>query len=607
MIVGIVIAAVLAQVDSPALAPTEVFKRVAASVVIVRTAGDGGVFAQGSGVVIGLGRVATNAHVVGAALEATVSYGSRQWRSSSISRDRERDIAVLSIEGFDLPAPVIGSAASLEVGSHVYVVGAPRGLELSLSDGLVAGLRELDSSSPLLQLTAPISPGSSGGGVFDAQARLVGLATLVLRDSQNLNFALPIDWVVAPRGEGAAARPTSVAFASAGASDAGPSTSDSVAGVLPGAVIELRVGLEKLVTRMKLARTQLPKVAAFLSKPHLEPREPPRAPRHKTRSEILREVHDLFPLTELVDLRRFPEGRKPGESVLNIEIEIETDTKKLRERVDYGIAQLERLVTCARQVEDKGAAAWVSCSQLSRLCPSEVGGTKGELFYFRTAENYALVREVVSGPEDIPKENEGPWRREHDTMAQQFSEDGTSREATAIRADAQAIQFAACGTALHFMGAFAETGVLLDWEHESPWVWTKLSRFQSICTVPLAVQPTSRRLHELAEKYPSDTKLASAVETIGPHCELAAARVCKHVFQIREKWALEYWDGDCRPQRATVADIRKEAERLGRARSELLKEEHLLLADQVEACAAAFTVGYRWSAEPLDPSECRRR
>lgn len=608
MILGAVITALLTQASAPALPPPELFKKVSRSVVIVRTAVDGG-SSQGSGVVVGAGRVATNAHVLGAAQEATVSYGTKQWRTSSIWRDPDRDVALLSIQGLDLPVPEIGSAATIEVGSHVYVVGAPRGLELSLSDGLVAGLRAIDSGAPLVQLTAPISPGSSGGGVFDAQARLIGLATLILKDSQNLNFALPIDWIAAPLGEPrSASDPTIASSPGREGVDSGVDSADGFIPLsLPGEAIALRVGLEKLHSRLKLLRTQLPKVTAFLTKPHLAAREQPLSPRKKTRSEILREVHDLFPLSELLDLRKFPEGSKAGDTVLKIEIDIETDTKKLRAQLDEAIAFVDRLATCARRVEEKGAEAWGECTGLSGLCPAEVGGAKGELFYFRTAQDYALVRDAVATPEDMPEEGKGPWKFEHDSMGQLFSEERTSREAQAVRADVQGVRFAACKTALHFMGAFAETKVLMDWEHQSPWFSTTLVPFQSICTMPLAVQPTSRRLHELATKYPSDGSLRLAADAVGSHCQFAAQRTCSHVFKIRDKWALEYLDEDCRPQRATAADVRREAERIGRTRSELLKEEHLLLADRIEACAAASAIGYQWETEALDVSDCRRR
>jgi len=63
---------------------------------------------------------------------------------------------------------------------------------LTISEGLVSGVREADAQT-WVQTTAPISPGSSGGGLFDTQGRLVGITTFLLKDKQNLNFAVPAE------------------------------------------------------------------------------------------------------------------------------------------------------------------------------------------------------------------------------------------------------------------------------------------------------------------------------------------------------------------------------------------------------------------------------
>ena len=86
----------------------------------------------------------------------------------------------------------LGQASNLKVGEAVYAVGAPRGLELSLSDGIVSQLR--GGPPPFIQTTAAISPGSSGGGLFDAEGRLVGFTTLYIKSGQSLNFAMPVEW-----------------------------------------------------------------------------------------------------------------------------------------------------------------------------------------------------------------------------------------------------------------------------------------------------------------------------------------------------------------------------------------------------------------------------
>lgn len=81
------------------------------------------------------------------------------------------------------------------MGEKVYAIGAPEGLELTISGGLISGLRDFDKDR-VIQTSAAISPGSSGGGLFDAEARLVGITTFYLKEGQTLNFALPADLIL---------------------------------------------------------------------------------------------------------------------------------------------------------------------------------------------------------------------------------------------------------------------------------------------------------------------------------------------------------------------------------------------------------------------------
>jgi hypothetical protein len=82
------------------------------------------------------------------------------------------------------------------VGERVYAIGAPEGLELTLSEGLVSGLRSRGNFR-VIQTTAPVSHGSSGGGLFDSQGKLVGITTFSFHEGQNLNFAIPTEWILA--------------------------------------------------------------------------------------------------------------------------------------------------------------------------------------------------------------------------------------------------------------------------------------------------------------------------------------------------------------------------------------------------------------------------
>ena len=120
--------------------------------------------------------------------------GNRPFISATLyAEDGDKDICLLDANGIQGKPALLGKAAGLKVGNPVYAVGAPQGLELSLSDGIVAQLR--GGPSPMIQTTAAVSPGSSGGGLFDGQGRLVGLTTFYLEGGQSLNFAMPVEWI----------------------------------------------------------------------------------------------------------------------------------------------------------------------------------------------------------------------------------------------------------------------------------------------------------------------------------------------------------------------------------------------------------------------------
>jgi TonB family protein len=114
--------------------------------------------------------------------------------------DKQRDLCQLHATGaasFTRPVRGLVAMDDLKVGQRVYAIGGPQGFELTLSEGLISGLRRSENGfSQLIQTTAAISPGSSGGGLFDQDGRLVGITTFLLEESQNLNFALPAGWVL---------------------------------------------------------------------------------------------------------------------------------------------------------------------------------------------------------------------------------------------------------------------------------------------------------------------------------------------------------------------------------------------------------------------------
>lgn len=183
---------IAAQVQ--ALTPDQVFNKVKDSIVVVKTLdANGNVKCQGSGVLLPSGKIATNRHVVEDGTSYQVGRGKELVRASIYAEDVDKDTCLLDAAGLTGKPAQIGKATDLKIGVPVYAVGAPQGLELSLSNGIVSQLR--GGPPPFIQTTAAISPGSSGGGLFDREGRLVGLTTLYIKGGQSLNFAMPVEWI----------------------------------------------------------------------------------------------------------------------------------------------------------------------------------------------------------------------------------------------------------------------------------------------------------------------------------------------------------------------------------------------------------------------------
>lgn len=173
------------EVKATALSPTEIFRRVSPSVFVVEvTDSQDRIVGTGSGVAVGHGQVITNKHVASRG-RLRLRHGDRVWTPHRVVKHPERDLALLMVE--DLNVPSVRIETTVSVGDRVYAIGAPKGLELTFSEGLVSSIR----SGRLIQTSAPISSGSSGGGLFDEHGNLVGITTGGFEDGQNLNFALP--------------------------------------------------------------------------------------------------------------------------------------------------------------------------------------------------------------------------------------------------------------------------------------------------------------------------------------------------------------------------------------------------------------------------------
>jgi S1-C subfamily serine protease len=173
-----------------------IYANCAKSVFILYAQSSAGDFvAQGSGFWVTGHKIITNAHVANAG-KIYVDVGSARVPANIQSLDAFNDLAILTVD-IEITVPPLSLADSAPLpGDLVFAIGNPEGLERSISQGVVSATREIDHRD-LLQLTAPISHGSSGGPVVNVKGQVVGVAVGFLASGQSLNFAVPAARVTA--------------------------------------------------------------------------------------------------------------------------------------------------------------------------------------------------------------------------------------------------------------------------------------------------------------------------------------------------------------------------------------------------------------------------
>ena len=181
------------QMTIPAIAKTA----NGAVVSLVMSDKGGQVLALGSGFVISEdGLIVTNYHVIENGSSAVVKRpdGAFFLVDGMVASDKARDIAIIKAHGEHFRALTLGDSDRLEVGEEVVAIGNPLSLESTVSNGIISGFRTVEElGGKFLQITTPISPGSSGGPLFNMAGEVVGITTLYLKGGENLNFAIPIN------------------------------------------------------------------------------------------------------------------------------------------------------------------------------------------------------------------------------------------------------------------------------------------------------------------------------------------------------------------------------------------------------------------------------
>src|SRR6266851_3646139 len=186
--------AVVPKTSAQDLLP-DLVRRIKPSAVAIETFdARGEQLSRGSGFFIDSDRVVTNRHVIENAYRAEVhSFNGYVYPVKGVvAVDAEGDLAVLRIEA---PAGQVRSLSldrtSPQEGESIVVIGNPFGLEGSVTNGIVSAVRDIPTFGRIIQITAPISPGSSGSPVVNMRGQVIGVATLQITGGQSVNFAIP--------------------------------------------------------------------------------------------------------------------------------------------------------------------------------------------------------------------------------------------------------------------------------------------------------------------------------------------------------------------------------------------------------------------------------
>ncbi len=177
----------------------QITKKISPAVVLIKgTTSSGDIV--GTGFIISSdGKIATNLHVVESLKNGGIQLASgEKFDSFSVlAFDARKDIAIIKIPGFDLPTVTLGNSNNVQVGEPVLAVGSPLGLQGTVTTGVVSSMRDDPTGGgfKVLQTDASVNPGNSGGPLVNRQAEVIGIVTFKIRGGENLNFAIPINYL----------------------------------------------------------------------------------------------------------------------------------------------------------------------------------------------------------------------------------------------------------------------------------------------------------------------------------------------------------------------------------------------------------------------------
>lgn len=194
------------------------------------------VIGTGSGFFVRENIIATNFHVIDGADDADIKLADSDTSYQTagvVAVDKRNDLVLLQINNTHGKPLKLSVSEPLEVGLEIYAVGSPKGLEGTIASGIVSRLVTHAESEARIQITAPISSGSSGGPVVDKYGEVIGIAQASIREGQNLNFAIPVQYLVRMLTNLSVPEPIRNIASKPSQTDASPSTGTPPPKILP--------------------------------------------------------------------------------------------------------------------------------------------------------------------------------------------------------------------------------------------------------------------------------------------------------------------------------------------------------------------------------------
>lgn len=171
---------------------------IPSTVTVILYDSSGRVIGTGSGFFVRENIIATNFHVIDGADDADIKLENSDTvyqTAGVVALDKQNDLVLLQINKIQGKPLRLSVGEPVEVGQEIFAVGSPKGLEGTIAPGIVSRLVTHAEGEARIQITAPISPGSSGGPVVDKYGEVIGIAQASIREGQNLNFAIPVQYL----------------------------------------------------------------------------------------------------------------------------------------------------------------------------------------------------------------------------------------------------------------------------------------------------------------------------------------------------------------------------------------------------------------------------